>query len=168
VRRKFVAGLKAHYLDAQTGMFCTYVDPPARRSLQGPRSVSQMHGLHFLRDVDPEFAAGQYALAQNHLFRPVLGLLAVREFPEGVRERADVDSGPLILGLGPSASGFGIAAAAINGDTQSAWQLAKAATVVGAPVFKEGELRYTLMPPVGQAVILFGKTLLIGSVHLED
>jgi len=162
-RRRFVESLKAHYLDSQTGMLCTYVDPAPRRSLQGPRGVSQMYGLHFLKDIDPEFAAGQYALARRHLFRPVLGLLAVREFPEGVPETADVDSGPVVLGLGPSASGFGIAAAAINGDTQSAWQLAKAATIVGAPEFNDGELRYALMPAVGQAVILFGKTLLTRS-----
>ena len=120
-----------------------------------------MYGLHFLKDFDAPFAMQQYELARKHLLRPVLGLVAVREFPEGVKETPDVDSGPVLFGFGPSASGFGIAAAAINGDESTAWQLAKASAMVGAPALKNGELRYTIMPPVGQAVILFGKTCLM-------
>ena len=120
-----------------------------------------MYGLHFLKDFDAAFATQQYEQARKHLIRPVLGLAAVREFPEGVKENPDVDSGPVLFGFGPSASGFGIAAAAINGDEATAWQLAKASAVVGGPVLNNGELRYTMMPPVGQAVILFGKTCLM-------
>ncbi len=161
VKGRFLQNLKAYYLDRETGMYCTYIDPTSRRQLQGPRGISQMYGLHFLKDFDVGFAAEQYALAKKHLFRSVLGVAVVREFPEGVKATPDVDSGPLVFGFGPSASGFAIAAAAINGDTSTAWQLATAAALVGGPVLKAGELRYTMMPPVGQAVILFGKTCLV-------
>ena len=160
VKGRFLQSMKAYYLDRETGMYCTYIDPAGRRQLQGPRGISQMYGLHFLKDFDVGFAAEQYALAKKHLFRSVLGVAAVREFPEGVRATPDVDSGPLVFGFGPSASGFAIAAAALNGDESTAWQLATAAALVGGPVLKAGELRYTMMPPVGQAVILFGKTCL--------
>ena len=161
VRSRFLKNLKAYYLDRETGMYCTYIDPVGRQQLQGPRGISQMYGLHFLKDFDGSFAAEQYALAKKNLFRSVLGFVAVREFPEGVRATPDVDSGPLVFGIGPSASGFAIAAAAINGDESTAWQLATASALVGGPVLKDGELRYTMMPPVGQAVILFGKTCLV-------
>ena len=160
---RFLKNLKEYYLDRNTGMYCTYVDPPNRRQLQGPRGVSEMYGLHFLKDFDADFSARQYEQARKYLIRPVLGLVAVREFPEGVQETPDVDSGPLLFGFGPSASGFGIAAAAINGDENTAWQLVKAAALVGGPVLKNGELRYAMMPPVGQAVVLFGKTCLMKS-----
>jgi hypothetical protein len=163
VRTRFLDNLKAHYLDPKTGMYCTYIETTTRRQLQGPRGISQMYGLHFLKDFDADFAAEQYELAKRHLFRPVLGLVGVREFPEGVTQTPDVDSGPVVFGFGPSASGFAIAAAAINGDQATAWQLAKASALVGGPVLKNGELRYTMMPPVGQAVILFGKTCLLKS-----
>jgi hypothetical protein len=163
VRVRFLKNLKAYYLDQKTGMYCTYVDPTNRRQLQGPRGISQMYGLHFLKDFDADFAAHQYEQARKYLVRPVLGLVAVREFPEGVKETPDVDSGPVLFGFGPSASGFGIAAAAINGDEATAWQLAKASALVGGPVLENGELRYTTMPPVGQAVVLFGKTCLMKS-----
>ncbi len=157
-REKFLRSLKSWGLDKDTGMFCTYVNPSKQAQIQGPRGISVMYGLHFIKDFDPVFAANQYALARQFLVENMLGFTVVREFPEGVSGRADVDSGPLILGAGPSASGFAIAAAAINGDTDLAWQLLKASAMVGMPVFHEGELQYLSMPTVGQAVILFGKT----------
>jgi hypothetical protein len=162
-RRKFLHNLKAFYLDPTTGLFCTYINPAGHQRRQGPRGISVMYGLHFLRDFDPEFAASQYSLAKESLVENALGFCVVREFPEGVSARSDVDSGPLILGAGPSASGFAIAAAAINGDPATAGQLLKASAVVGMPVFQNGELQYLSMPAVGQAVILFGKTELLKS-----
>ena len=153
--------MKTWYLDKSTGMFCTYVNPATHSQIQGPRGISTMYGLHFLRDFDTKFAAQQYALAKQYLVQTILGVTAVREFPEGSSERADVDSGPLIFGAGPSASGFAIAAAAVNGDETLAWSLLKASGIVGMPVFHKGELQYLSMPTVGQAVILFGKTELL-------
>lgn len=163
VRKKFVASTMAHYLDPRTGMFATYVDPEHHRVIQGPRGISVFYGLHFFRDCDEEFAARHYALAKKHLIRDILGFTAAREFPEGVEGNADVDSGPLVGGMGPSASGFAIAAAAVQGDAETARRMIAASAVVGVPVFEKGELRYSLMPPVGQSVILFGKTQLLGT-----
>ena len=127
-----------------------------------------MYGLHFLGDFDPTFAASQYALAKKFLIESALGFCVVREFPEGVPARSDVDSGLLILGAGPSASGFAIAAAAINADRSTAMQLLKASAVVGLPVFHNDELQFLSMPAVGQAVILFGKTELLKSAGSSD
>lgn len=157
-RKKFLHSLKTYYLDPKTGMFCTYVDPRGHLQLQGPRGVSMMYGLQFLKDVDPEFASSQYALAKRFLIKGGLGFSAAWEFPAGEPARSDVDSGPLVLGAGPSASGFAIAAAAIDGDPETAWELLKASALVGMPALHEGELQYLSMPTVGQAVILFGKT----------
>jgi hypothetical protein len=39
--------------------------------------------------------------------------------------------------------------------------LLKAAAIVGGPTLENGELHYTEMPMVGQAVILFGKTAML-------
>ncbi len=162
-REKFLHSLKTYYLDKDTGMFCTYVNPVNHTQLQGPRGISMMYGLHFLKDFDDKFAANQYDLAKSFLVQNMLGFSAVREFPKGTSGRADVDSGPLILGTGPSASGFAIAAAAINGDEATAGQLLKASAMAGMPVLREGELEYLSIPVVGQAVILFGMTELLKS-----
>ncbi len=157
-REKFLRTVKAHYFDSTTGLLCTYVDAEATRQIQGPRGISTMYGLHFLSDVDSSLATNQYQLARRHFIRELFGVAAAREYPEGVAASGDIDSGPLILGLGPSASGFAIAAAAVMGDSATTQALLKAAVVAGLPEIRSGELVYTTMPPVGQAVILFGKT----------
>jgi hypothetical protein len=162
-RERFLTNARAHYLDAHTGLLCTYVNAEAKRQLQGPRGISTMYGLHFLRDVAPGFANDQYLRARQHLVREVFGLAAVREFPAGVEARGDIDSGPVVLGLGPSASGFAIAAAAVMRDEPTAKALLKSMALVAFPELQSGELSYTVMPPVGQAVILFGKTELLNS-----
>ncbi len=159
LKDKLVRSVKSRYLDEGTGLFATYVQPAGGKVLQGAQGISVMYGLHFLADFDEEFAAEQYRLAKRHLIRTGLGFGAVREFPEGAQGTGDVDSGPVILGLGPSASGFAIGAAARMGDRDVFESLLRASRFAGMPTFEGGKLRYRTMPPVGQAVILFGKTL---------
>ena len=159
---KLVASIKRYYLDPKTGMYATYVDAPSRTVRQGPRGISMMYGLHFLKDFAPEFAAAQYALAKRYLVAPVfLGCCAVREFPLGQQGPADIDSGPLIMGFGPSASGFGIAAAAVMGDITTTRQLLLALSLLGLEVADGDKLSYRDVPEVGQVVILFGRSELL-------
>ena len=157
-REKFLQHVKAHYLDAATGLLSTYVDAENIRQIQGARGISTMYGLHFLCDIDPAFATNQYQLARQHFIREIFGVAAVREFAVGSGDTGDIDSGPLVFGFGPSASGFAIAASAVMRDAATTESLLKAAVATGLPELRSGELAYTIMPPVGQAVILFGKT----------
>jgi hypothetical protein len=159
VSAAFVRSVKAYYLDPSNELLATYVDPAHHRRLQDARGVSVMYALIYLRDFDPAFARDQYERAKSCFVRDAIGVAAVREFADSGQE--DVDSGPLVLGFGPSASGFAVAAAAVMGDTETAWHLLKSAVLVGGPVMESGELRFTQMPMVGQAVILFGKTQLL-------
>ncbi|HSH94810.1 MAG TPA: hypothetical protein VK968_11740 [Roseimicrobium sp.] len=156
-----LSSIKRRFLDADTGMLSTYVDPKGGRSLQGPRGVAQMYGLHFLWDFDALFAREQYERAQTHLILNSHGVAAVREFPKGVEGRPDIDSGPVIFGLGASASGFALAAAVNAEDWKTVEGLLQALNGVGGAAWEGDRLRFTRMPAVGQAVILYGKTLLL-------
>jgi hypothetical protein len=167
-RNCFLSEVKKYYMDQETGLFCTYVKPDGHLQVEGARGISVMYGLHFLKDFDPDFAASQYSVAKSCFVRSILGYAAVREFPERSKSQGDVDSGPIIFGAGPSASGFAIAAAAINGDDATAWNLLKASALVGMPQLKNGRLRYDTMPDVGQAVILYGKSELLKSSFSPD
>jgi hypothetical protein len=158
---KMLASIRRHYLDEATGLFATYVDPAHHRVIQGPRGICITYGLHFLKDYAPEFAADQYARAKRHLIRTGLGVGAVLETPPGQEFSGDVDSGPVLFGLGLSASGFAIPAAATHGDREAALSLLRASVLAGAPQLQGGKLRYATMPTVGQSVILFGKALLL-------
>ena len=109
----------------------------------------------------PSLAEEQYKLAREQFVRVGLGLAAVREFPPGTTTRADIDSGPVLFGLGPSASGFAIATAALMNDDETALALLRAVALLGQPTLLDDGLQYQAMPTVGQAVILFGKTILL-------
>jgi hypothetical protein len=163
-KEKFVASLKAYYLDPKTRMFCSYADLPSRKPGQGPRGISMMYGLHFLRDFAPEFAKEQYALAKQHLIGSVFGCCAVREYPVGQEGDGDIDSGQLIMGFGPSASGFAIGATAMMDDLATGEQLLRSLSLLGLEVREGDKLYYRDVPVVGQAVILFGRTELFKRV----
>lgn len=154
---KFVASVKAYYLDPKTAMYCTYADVPSRRPGQGPRGISMMYGLHFLQDFAPEFAREQYALAKRHLFGTIFGCVAVREYPLGQERVGDIDSGQLVMGFGPSASGFAIAVTAIMDDLATGDQLLRSLAILGLEVRDGDKLYYRQIPEVGQAMILFGR-----------
>lgn len=160
VRTNYVEHMRAHYLDDH-GLLASYVDLDGRQVLQGARGVGMGYALHFLRDVDPDLAAKQYARFRRLFFREALGLAAVREFPEGAVPAVDVDSGMVIFGLGTAASGFAIGACAVMGDAAAARELLRSSILAGGPVWRDEELSYAAMPPVGQAVILFAKTALL-------
>jgi hypothetical protein len=160
VKTRFLRSARAHYLDTN-GLIGSYIDPLARRPLQCARGVEMGYALHFLKEVDPEFAQNQFALAKREFFRGAFGFAAVRELPEGVKVEPDVDSGAVVFNFGAAASGFGIGAAAVMGDKEMAVQLLKSSAWLGMPTYRNQELRYAAMPPVGQAVILFGKTELL-------
>ena len=154
---KFVASVKAYYLDPKTGMYCTYADVPSRRLGQGPRGISMMYGLHFLQDFAPDFAKEQYALAKRHLFGTIFGCVAVREYPIGQERVGDIDSGQLVMGFGPSASGFAIAVTAIMDDLAMGDQLLRSLATLGLEVRDGDKLYYRQIPEVGQAMIFFGR-----------
>jgi hypothetical protein len=157
-KEKFIREIKVHYLSPKTGLFATYVDADKQQILQGPRGISVTYGLHYLKEFAPEFASEQYPLMRKHFYRSLLGLGAMAEFAPGENGREDIDSGPVVFGLGPSASGFGIGAAALMQDWRTVDELLRSLSVIGLPTVEGKELRYVSMPMVGQAVILFGKT----------
>jgi hypothetical protein len=158
---KFVASLESYYLDSRTGMFCTYVEPPKHSQSQGPRGISMMYGLQFLNDFAPDFARQQYDLSKKYLFGSIFGCAAVREFPAGQEGVEDIDSGPLVMGYGPSASGFAIAATASMGDPATGVRLLRSLALLGMEVREGDKLHYRDLPDVGQSVILFGRTELL-------
>jgi hypothetical protein len=87
-----------------------------RREAQTPRGSSQSLMLNFLIDIDSAFAKEQFAIYKEHFLDYRFGLPGIREYPKGVIGEGDVDSGPVLLGIGGSASIVGIKTFAKYGD----------------------------------------------------
>ncbi len=147
-------------LDPRTGLLPHRVDPVTGEGVEGARGSSQSLVHRFLPEVDPAFAREQYQRFRDlHVVSP-LGLgPAVREYPEGVDGPADVDSGPLPLGVSLSATVVTLGAAQVHGDAPLAEALANHVELVGLPVDTPWTKRYAFgVMPIGDAFLAWSKT----------
>jgi len=126
----------------------------------GPEGSTIWMAAHMLQIVDPVFAASQYRRARRELARTFLGFGYSREWPAAAPGTMDVDSGPVIPGLGASASASGLAilgAAAFHDDAYLR-RLFTSLELGGFPYKRRGRLRYMASNPVGDAVLLYAMT----------
>jgi hypothetical protein len=147
-------------LDPRTGLLPHRVDPDDGQPLEGARGSSQSVIQRFLIDVDPAFARAQYLRFREQFVVSPLGLgPAVREYPVGLAGPADVDSGPLPLGISLSATVVALGAAQSQGDARLATALASYGELVGLPLDNPWTKRYAFGAlPIGDAFLAWSKT----------
>ncbi|MFI7231386.1 hypothetical protein ACIBO5_50000 [Nonomuraea angiospora] len=147
-------------LDPRTGLLPHRADPGGGAPAEVARGSSQSMIQRFLVDVDPAFAAEQYARFRELYVVTPLGLgPAVREYPQGVDGPADVDSGPLPLGVSLSATVVTLGAAQAHSDAPLASALAGYGELAGLPVDTPWTKRYAFgLLPIGDAFLAWAKT----------
>lgn len=156
--RRWVARARARLLDPATGALPFSVDRRGRIR-QGPRGCGMGWNSYYLGLVDPEFNREQYRIMKRLFAHRALGFIdGIREWPRGVRRGGDVDSGPLLLGLTPSGTGFAIAGALLNRDESFLDDLLTTSELAGFTVQRAGRRRYATAPLVGDAILLSMKT----------
>ncbi|MGY4766936.1 hypothetical protein ACXC9Q_08460 [Kribbella sp. CWNU-51] len=144
IATNWVAAVKTK-LDPATGLLPHQVAPEPI----GARASSQGMIQRFLVDIDPVFARAQYELFRDKFVTGV----GVREYPKGVGGKGDVDSGPLILGLGLSASVVTMGAARVQHDPL-ADRLAREGDLLGLPLSGLKTKRYLFGTlPIGDAFL---------------
>jgi hypothetical protein len=91
-------------LDTFTGLIPHATDPIKGYPTGGARGSSMSLLLIFLNDIDPSFAYKQFLLYRQHFEMNICGLPFIREYPRGMDGLGDMDSGPVIMGIGFSAN----------------------------------------------------------------
>ncbi len=137
----------------------TLVDPQAGVLVFGrdhaPRASGAALSTMMLEYVDEGFARDQAKALTAHFDAHVFGLFAaVCEHPQCAAASGDVDSGPLVRGASPSATGFAIALAKRSGDADALAALLATAEWAGTSFSWNGKKRYLLAPLVGDAIVL--------------
>lgn len=146
------------FRDPQTGLFVFRVTRAGDVVQHSRASGSAWNGF-YLFYIDPSFAAAQFRRLKASFATRSLGLAGLREWPQGKEGAGDVDSGPLILGLSPAASGFAIAGARIARDTPFLNSLLWTAEIAGFSWQWKGKRQYLLAPLVGDAILLAMRTV---------
>lgn len=148
------------HLDPSTGLMAHHIDAATGEILQGSRGSSLVLALSFLPELDADFSREQYTRYRELYAQPVLDFVLTREYPHGVNGPMDVDSGPLVGGIGPVASGVNLAAARANGDDEIFERTMQLAETVGVAFTVNNEKRYSLgLLVAGDAFLVWSKSL---------
>ena len=126
---RYRQAVEAH-VDAETGL--PYSELSGHGSGKLPRGCALSYSTRYLAELDP---AGARALWDRYKKRYLVDaglLVGFREWPPGRDRAADVDSGPIVRGVGAAATAFAIGAARAMGDRALVARLEATATIVGS------------------------------------
>jgi hypothetical protein len=153
----------AMHLDAKTALPVSEVTgkgPGAKY----PRGCAQSYLTRYLAEADPALAATWWAQYRDHFLVHLGPVVGFREWPQGVERKGDVDSGPIILGIGTAASAFALPASKAQGDVLLAAQLEGSAGAVMA-TGAGGAVAQTVL---AQAIRFEGRWQPAHSVQLKE
>lgn len=139
----------ARYIDAESGLLYQAADPSSGVALDAPRGSGAAISAYALSFADPWLSERLFEGTRRHAVN-LLGFGMMHEYPTGRAGRGDIDSGPVLFGVGVSATGFALAGARLWGDRELFTSLYRTVNLVGVPVnghFMSGG-------PLGNAILL--------------
>ena len=86
--------------------------------------------------------------------RTFLGFGGIHEYGPGHDGGGDVDSGPVLLGVSVSATGFALAPLRAYGHPDAFERIYRTADLFGMPVHEDDRLRFRTRGPIGNALLL--------------
>jgi hypothetical protein len=151
--RDWVEHARRRYVDPKSGLLIQAVNRHDGSAADAPRGSGTALGVLAVYYADPAFARELYGGIKQTLAAAWFGFGAVREYPPGSKERGDIDSGPIILGYGLSATGFAIAGARMHRDHDYFRNLFATAHLFGAPFDRGDGREYLSGGPLGNAIL---------------
>jgi hypothetical protein len=140
-------------IDAPSGLVHQRMDATTGKAHDAPRGSGTAMAAYFAGFADRDVAR----LLTEGLLRhesTFWGFGAVREYADGSPGMGDVDSGPVVLGVSVTATGFALASARAYGDRASFERLYRTTDLFGAPEAHGGRLRFRSGGPFGDAALL--------------
>lgn len=157
-------GFEGRLLDPSTQLPSYVADPLSGVGIGPARGVGISYMLIWVPELWPDITEKWYRLYERHFLERGALLSGVREFRRGLEGYSwlgDVDSGPIVGGLGVAASAFGLAAARVNGDLPLAHALS-AQTILASWPLPSGRLLVPSLlsdladaPFLGEAALAF-------------
>lgn len=145
---------RARWVDA-SGYLVQAGEWRSGQATDAPRGSGTALAAYFLSFADRELSRTLHDGLVRHGHASVLGFGAIREHAPGFVGGGDVDSGPVLLGVGVSATGFALASARIHGDRALYTELLRTAWLFGVPAEREGGgVRFVAGGPLGNALLL--------------
>ncbi len=150
---RWSARFRARWID-RSGYLVQRGDPRSGRALDAPRGSGTAVAAYFLSYADPTLSRVLYEGLARHGHATLAGFGAIGEFAPGHDGHGDIDSGPVILGVGLLATGFAIGAARAHGDRARYRELVRTAVLFGVPVERDRGRRFLAGGAIGNAILL--------------
>ncbi len=114
--QKHLNWINARCTDKKAGLPCSIFDDTSNGSTAPPRGCDLSLRICLLQQIAPARAADLYKkyVTSHWLDKGLISGFA--EWPGGKRVRPDIDSGPVVMGIGLTATGVGIATCRTMGD----------------------------------------------------
>ena len=113
--------------------------------------------IRLLFEIDRDFAKEQYDLFKKNFCTSIAGLPAVREYPKGEYGIGDIDSGPVIFGVGPAATIVSIGTMSLLGDRELSDRIYLTVDAFGITTESKNKKKYLLGTlPMADAFIAWG------------
>jgi hypothetical protein len=145
--------LRQKQIDPASGLLVQRMDAWRGSAHDAPRGSGTALGAYFAGFADRDVAR---TLAEG-LFRhesTFWGFGAIHEYAPGHSGSGDVDSGPVVLGVSVSATGFALAPARAHGYGDAFERLYRTTDLFGGPESWGGKRRFLSGGPIGNALLL--------------
>jgi hypothetical protein len=148
------AVFRARWIDPRSGMIFQSGDPATGKPRGPARASHTALAVFALSFAVPEISRDLFAALQRSQHASFVGFGGIREDAPGHEGSSDIDSGPVVLGVGVSATGFTLGGARIHGDRALYTQLYRTADLFGAPHKSGNGRRFVSGGPLGDAILL--------------
>lgn len=145
---------RARWIDPATGYLAQTVDPATGAPTSPGRGSGTALSSYFLSFADPALARALGVAVARTGTRTLAGFGGVLEYAPGSSGHGDIDSGPVVLGVSVSATGFALASARQLGDRDRFVAFYRTASLFGVPVARGEGRGFLAGGPIGNAILL--------------
>lgn len=153
VLRHWAANVRTAQIDKTSGLVHQRMDAATGAPHDAPRGSGTALAAYFAGFADESVARQLAAAALSHR-STFVGFGGIREYAAGRSGEGDVDSGPVILGISVSATGFALAPARAFGHKDAFVQLYRTTDLFGMPLRSQGARKFAIGGPIGNALLL--------------
>lgn len=141
--------------DPASGLLFQAVDSRDGQPAGQARASGTALAAFFLSYGEREVSKALFEAVCAQATDSIIGFGLIREYATDTkRGTGDVDSGPLIFGASPSATGFCIGASRAFGNRDRFVRLYRTVHLLGTPVSQGGRLAFVMGGPLGNAILL--------------
>jgi hypothetical protein len=154
VLAKSLQAFRNRLIDPKSGMLHQATDSRTGTIQDKGRASGTTISVYFLSFADPKLSGKLFQAIATTQRSNVAGFTGIREYPPGQDGLGDVDSGPLIMGLSPTASVFALSGARLTGNLDLFQALYRSLDVFGSFSDNKNSIASQIGGPLGKALLL--------------